>query len=331
MYNIKKIIDLDLGDRVKQIFYLKEAEFRLRRDGITRDGFLKVSDNTGEVVAVFWNLSDQKISEIELMQFAFIEGQVVKKKSNGQIQINIRNIEQVNEASLLEEMIPSTPLDIEQIMKEIDYKIISIKNPYLKKLLNSFFNDIILREKFKKAPAAKKLHQAYRGGLAEHTRNVSCICETLCQIYPQLNRDFLITAALLHDIGKIEEYHYNGIIDYTDKGRLIGHIVIGVEMIEDKIKQISDFPDDLTILLKHTILSHHGKLEFGSPKLPSILPAIALFYADDADAKINGMIGLREENKNSDKKWSDWIWWLERSIYLAEESILGKNDQNFEE
>ena len=330
MNNKKRIVDLDLGDVVKQVFYIKEAEFRLRRDGKTVDGFLRISDSSGEIEAIYWDISDKKLSQIENMQFAQIEGQVIKKKSDGQMQMSIKSLDPAPESSL-EDFIPATPLNVEELMQEIDHKISSIKHQYLKALLLSFFDDLILRGKFKKTPAAKKLHQAYKGGLAEHTVNVSRICETICQIYPQVNRDFLVSAALLHDIGKVEEYQLNGVIEYTDKGKLIGHIIMGTEMVEEKIKQIKDFPEDLAVMFKHTILSHHGKFEFGSPKLPSILPAIALFYADDTDAKINGLIGLKEQNKNVDKKWSDWVWWLDRSIYLAEQVIMEDSSKNFEE
>ena len=330
MNNKKRIVDLDLGDVVKQVFYIKEAEFRLRRDGKTVDGFLRISDSSGEIEAIYWDISDKELSQIENMQFAQIAGQVIKKKSDGQIQMSIKSLESAPESSL-EDFIPATPLNVEELMQEIDHKISSIKHQYLKALLLSFFDDLILRGKFKKTPAAKKLHQAYKGGLAEHTVNVSRICETICQIYPQVNRDFLVSAALLHDIGKVEEYQLNGVIEYTDKGKLIGHIIMGTEMVEEKIKQIKDFPEDLAVMFKHTILSHHGKFEFGSPKLPSILPAIALFYADDTDAKINGLISLKEQNKNVDKKWSDWVWWLDRSIYLAEHIIMEDSSKNFEE
>ena len=328
--NRKRIIDLSLRDRVLQTFFIKEAEFRLRRDGKAVDGFFKLSDNSGEIEAVYWDLSEQKIALIEKMQFAYIEGQVNKKKSGGQLQLTIKSIEQAPESSL-EDLIPTTPFDIEELMQEIDKKIAGIKHPYLKELLLSFFNDTVIRDRFKNAAAAKKLHQAYRGGLAEHTVNVVHLCETFCQIYPQINRDFLISAALLHDIGKLEEYQLKGVIDQTDKGRLIGHIIIGIEMINEKIREIKDFPEDLAIMFKHTILSHHGKLEFGSPKLPSILPAIALFYADDTDAKLNGLVTLKEENKNINKKWSDWVWWLERPIFLSEESIIEESGIEFEE
>ena len=328
--NRKSIIDLNLGDRIKEVFYIKEAEFRLRRNGETVDGFLKIADKSGEIEAIFWDLSNTKLKEIEKMIFARIEGQIIKKKSNGRMQMSIKSLEKAPE-TFAEEFIPSTERDIEELMKTIDDKISSIKNQYLKALLASFFDDMIIREKFKRAPAAKKLHQAYLGGLAEHTVNVSNICETICQIHLQVNRDFLISTALLHDIGKIEEYTFNGSIEYTDKGKLIGHIVIGTEMIQDKIQQIRGFPDDLAIMIKHTILSHHGKFEFGSPKLPSILPAVALFYADDTDAKINGLICLKEQNKNIDKKWSEWVWWLERSIYLAEQNIMENSNEELEE
>ncbi len=319
---------MSLGDRVNRVFYIKEAEFRLRRDGRTIDGFLKISDSSGDLDAVYWGLSSQKLAQIEKMQFAMIEGQVSKKKSNGQMQMTITSIGYVPEGVSFDDLIPSTPLDIEKIMLDIDEKISTIKNPYLKSLLDSFFKDANLREKFKMAPAAKKLHHAYRGGLAEHTLNVSRICETLCQIHPRINRDFLISAALLHDIGKLDEYQLSGVIEHTDEGRLIGHIIIGTEMVEKRIKQIEGFPEDLAIMFKHTMLSHHGKLEYGSPKLPSILPAVALYYADDADAKINGLIGLKEENKNINKKWSEWVWWLERQIFLAEDEIIEENTDN---
>jgi len=319
--NKKRIIDLEIGDRIKEVFYIREAEFRLRRNGETIDGFLKICDKSGEIEAIYWDISAEKIKLIEKIKIAEIDGQVSKKRSNGQVQLSVKSLIK-GYASDGEEFIPSTEKDIEEIMRDIDEKISSIKNQHLKQLLISFFDDIIFREKFKRAPAAKKLHQAYIGGLAEHSNNVANICESICQIYPQVNRDFLVATALLHDIGKIEEYQLDGIIEYTDKGKLIGHIIIGTEMIQEKVQQLPDFPEDLALLIKHSILSHHGKFEFGSPKLPSILPAVALYYADDTDAKINGLITLKDQNKLIDKKWSEWVWWLERSIFLDEENIF---------
>jgi 3'-5' exoribonuclease len=133
--------------------------------------------------------------------------------------------------------------------------------------------------------------------------------------------------AILHDIGKIREYAYDKVIEHTDEGKLLGHIAIGLEMIDQKIKSLDNFPPDLELMVKHTLLSHHGHFEFGSPKLPSILTAIALHYADEMEAKVSGFINIKAENKGFYEKWSKWVWWLERSIYLDEETIL-KNKTN---
>jgi len=175
-------------------------------------------------------------------------------------------------------------------MQKIFSKIDSIENYHLKNLLKSFFNDSEFTEKFKRAPAAMKVHQPYIGGLAEHTVNVVTICETVGNIYKEMNRDFLITMAILHDIGKIREYAYDKAMEHTDEGKLLGHITIGIEMIDQKIKSLDSFPKDLELMVKHTLLSHHGHFEFGSPRLPSILAAIALHYADEMDAKVSGFI-----------------------------------------
>jgi 3'-5' exoribonuclease len=128
--------------------------------------------------------------------------------------------------------------------------------------------------------------------------------------------------AILHDIGKIREYAYDKAMEHTDEGKLLGHITIGIEMIDQKIKSLDGFPKDLELMVKHTLLSHHGHFEFGSPRLPSILAAIALHYADEMDAKVSGFINIKAENKSFKEKWSKWVWWLERSIYLDEEAIL---------
>jgi len=210
-------------------------------------------------------------------------------------------------------------------------KIKSIENSYLKALLKAFFDDPQFVEKFKRAPAATKVHQPYIGGLLEHTLSVVTICEAICNIYKEIDRDFLITMAILHDIGKVREYAYDQVIEHTDEGKLLGHIALGLEMIDQKIKNLKDFPQDLELMVKHTILSHHGHFEFGSPKLPSILAAIALHYADEMEAKISGFINIKEESKDFKEKWSKWIWWLERPIYLDEEIILKNKISETEE
>jgi len=317
----QRIIDLRLNSQIDDIFFLKDKEFKVRRDQKTIDMFFKITDRTGEMEAITWDVSSDKVEEFRQIKFAQVKGYITKQKDDGSFQATISSIVKATPLDY-SDYLPHSKEDLNELMRILKEKIESVKSHYLKSLLEALFNDPTLVEKFKRAPAATKVHQPYIGGLLEHTLKVVTICEAITEIYPEIERDFLITAALIHDIGKIREYSYEQVIDHTDEGRLLGHITLGLEMIEQKIKGIPEFPSDLELMLKHTILSHHGHLEFGSPKLPSILAAIALHYADEMEAKISGFLNIKEENKDLKEKWSKWIWWLERPVYLEEEIIF---------
>jgi len=300
----------------------------VRRDKKTIDMFFKIADKTGEIEAINWDVSTDKVEELGKIEFARVQGHITKKKSDGTLQATISSLAKTAPLDLdYSDYLPQSKENLDELMSKIFSKINSIENYHLKNLLKSFFDDQEFAEKFKRAPAATKVHQPYIGGLAEHTVNVVAICETICNIYKEINRDFLITMAILHDIGKIREYAYDKVIEHTDEGKLLGHIAISLEMIDRKVRSMDNFPKDLELMVKHTLLSHHGHFEFGSPRLPSILAAIALYYADEMEAKVSGFINIKEENKDFNEKWSKWIWWLERSIYLDEEAIL-KNKIN---
>jgi len=317
------ITDLNLNTRINDIFFLKDVEFRVRRDKKTIDMFFKIADKTGEIEIVNWDISNDKVEELGKIEFARIQGYITKKKNDGTLQATVSSLSKAAPLDLdYSDYLPQSKKDVDKLMNTVYSHIESIKNIYLKRLLKTFFDDQGFVEKFKKAPAATKVHQPYLGGLLEHTCNLVRICETIGDIYKEVNRDFLITMALLHDIGKVREYTYDRIIEYTDEGKLLGHITIGLEMIDQKIKSLDNFPPDLELMIKHTLLSHHGHFEFGSPKLPSILTAIALHHADETEAKISGFINIQEESQNFNEKWSKWIWWLERPVYLDEEAIL---------
>jgi len=317
------VTDFSLNTRINDIFFLKNVEFRVRRDNKTIDMFFKIADKTGEIEAVNWDVSDDKVEKLGKIEFARVEGYITKKKSDGTLQATVSSLIKAAPLDLdYSDYLPQSKKDLDTLMNILYSNIESIKNIYLKKLLKTFFDDREFVEKFKKAPAATKVHQPYLGGLLEHTYNLVRICETIGDIYKEVNGDFLVTMALLHDIGKVREYTYDRVIEYTDEGKLLGHIAIGLEMIDQKIKSLDNFPPDLELMIKHTLLSHHGHFEFGSPKLPSILTAIALHYADETEAKISGFINIKEESGNFNEKWSKWIWWLERSVYLDEEIIL---------
>lgn len=317
------VTDLNLNTRINDIFFLKDVEFKVRRDKKTIDMFFKIADKTGEIEAINWDVPNDRVEKLSKIEFARVQGYITKKKSDGTLQATVSSLTETPPLELdYSDYLPQSKKDLDELMNIVYSNIESIKNIYLKKLLKAFFDDQEFVEKFKKAPAATKVHQPYLGGLLEHTCNLVKICETMGDIYKEINREFLITMALLHDIGKIREYTYDRVIEYTDEGKLLGHIVIGLEMIDQKIKNLNNFPPDLELMIKHTLLSHHGRFEFGSPKLPSILTAIALHYADEIEAKISGFINIKEESGNFNEKWSKWIWWLERPVYLDEEIIL---------
>ena len=326
------VTDLNLNTRINDIFFLKDVEFRVRRDKKTIDMFFKIADKTGEIEAINWDVPNDRVEKLSKIEFARVQGYITKKKSDGTLQATVSSLTETAPLDLdYSDYLPQSKKDLDELMNIVYSNIELIKNIYLKKLLKAFFDDQEFVEKFKKAPAATKVHQPYLGGLLEHTSNLVKICETMGDIYKEINREFLITMALLHDIGKIREYTYDRVIEYTDEGKLLGHIAIGLEMIDQKIKNLNNFPPDLELMIKHTLLSHHGRFEFGSPKLPSILTAIALHYADEIEAKISGFINIKEESGNFNEKWSKWIWWLERPVYLDEEIILKDKISEIEE
>ena len=329
----KQMVDnLSLNTKIDDIFIIKNVEFRVRRDKKTIDMFFKIADKTGEIEAINWDVSSDKVEELGKIEFARVQGQVTRRKIDGTLQATVASL--IKTTPLNEDYsdyLPQSKENLDELMQKTFSKIDSIENYHLKNLLKSFFDDPEFAEKFKRAPAATKVHQPYLGGLLEHTCNLVRICETICDIYKEIDHDFLITMAMLHDIGKVREYAYEKTIEQTDEGKLLGHIAIGLEMIDQKIKSLDNFPQDLALMIKHTLLSHHGRFEFGSPKLPSILTAIALHFADETEAKISGFINIKGEKKNFKEKWSKWIWWLERSVYLDEETILKNKINEIEE
>jgi len=196
-----------------------------------------------------------------------------------------------------------------------------IQTKPLQNLLQAFFHDQKTAELFQRAPAAKGFHHIYLGGLLEHTLSVVRLLEKVSEHYPTLNKDMLITGGILHDIGKIYEFNYDSLIEYSDEGRLIGHIVMGVEMIDKTIAAIDDFPPQLALELRHIILSHHGEFEFGSPKRPKTLEALVVHYIDDLDAKFNAFQTLITDSTNADSDWTNYNRLLERFIYKGKPRV----------
>jgi 3'-5' exoribonuclease len=205
----------------------------------------------------------------------------------------------------------------------------AVKNGHLRSLIDSFMSDKMFLSQFSKAPAAKGFHHSHLGGLLEHTLSVCQLAIRVAEHYPRLDRDLLLAAAFLHDIGKIRELRYQLQVDYSDEGRLLGHLVIGVAMLNDKIRQLKRFPDDLAVRLTHMILSHHGEYAFGSPKRPKFLEAFALHFIDDLDAKMNGLARFMDRDRQ-DGAWTDFNRMYERfflkgGIVIEDEKQLAED------
>jgi len=194
-----------------------------------------------------------------------------------------------------------------------------VQNTFLRGLLDLIFQDQKIRKAFGDAPGGKLWHHAYLGGLLEHTLSVTKIAEQAAKQYPGINRDLLLTAGLLHDIGKISSYTYRTVIDFTDEGRLLGHIVIGAQMVTDKIKIFPDFPRPLAKELLHLILSHQGKLEQASPVVPMTLEALLLYYADEIDSKANAFLRIQEREKKPGRTWSSYVNLMNQYFYFGED------------
>jgi 3'-5' exoribonuclease len=222
------------------------------------------------------------------------------------------------------DFLPQTSRDIEGMFKRLVKRMDSITTDYLKALIDAFFKDKEFVNKFKTAPAAKKMHHAYIGGLLEHTLSMTSLADKIAGHYSGIDRDLLIAGAILHDIGKVDEFEYQFKIDYSDKGRLLNHIVIGLKMVDEKLSEIKHFPEDQMLLLKHLIVSHHGTREFGSPEPPKTIEAVLLNYIDEIDSKVNAIRDFIA-SEDPDETWTSYHRLLERHFYKGKKVPKVKN------
>ena len=278
------ICELREGDNISGIYLCKNKQNLKTKAGKSYYSLL-LQDKTGTVDAKVWDLNNG-IEHFESMDFIKVDGMVTSFQ--GALQVNVRRVRRTQEQEYdMRDYLPTSRFSIDDMMKELTGYITTIQNPYLKALLESFFvKDAAFIKSFKEHSAAKSVHHGFVGGLLEHTLSVTKLCDFYCRRYPILNRDLLLTAAMCHDIGKTTELSLFPANDYTDEGQLLGHIVVGTEMIHDRIRDIPNFPKVLANELKHCILAHHGELEYGSPKKPALVEALALNLADNTDAKM---------------------------------------------
>lgn len=281
------------GDRVFDIYLCKHKTSAVTKNGKPYDSVI-LQDKTGTIDAKIWDPNSAGIADFDTLDYIEVYGEITSFQ--GALQVNVKRIRKCQEGEYSPaDYLPVSKFDIEEMYQELLGYIGKIGNIYLKQLLQEFFvKDESFIKAFKQSSAAKTVHHGFVGGLLQHTLCVTRLCEYYCKAYPLLNHDLLLTAAICHDMGKTKEISLFPENDYTDDGQFLGHIVMGVEMVGEKIRQIPGFPPILASELKHCILAHHGEYEFGSPKKPAIMEAVALNFADNTDAKMQTFTEIME-------------------------------------
>jgi 3'-5' exoribonuclease len=309
----KTFIDmLKAGQLVDDIFVGQDKQLAHKKNGepyLT----LNVADRSGNMRAVVWD-------NVETVNKGFLSGDYIKVAGNvsqykDQLQLVVRHLAPADPNDIdAHDFLPAADRDVDKMLGQLLQISKSVENVHLSRLLDAFFKDEMFVALFKRAPAAKKMHHAYLGGLLEHTLSICRLIKALSNHYKGVDCDILLTGGILHDIGKIHEFSYETHIDYSDSGRLLNHIVLGVEMLEKKIQTLHGFPDELGLLLKHMIVSHHGTREFGSPEPPKTLEAIILNHLDDLDAKVTGVRTFMEREESEDA-WTSYHRVMDRFFY----------------
>ena len=314
---VKNIRDRDL---VNSVFLVKDKISAMAKNGkpyLT----LRLMDKSGEIEGRVWDNADEVAATFDKDDFIAIRAKASVYLAK--MQLIVAQLKRVPDAEVnLADFLPESPRCIEEMCAEFDAVLESIENPWLRHLMTLFREDGPFMALYRTAPAAKGMHHVYLGGLLEHSLSVASLVDRIVPQYENLNRDLLIAGALLHDVGKVREMAYARAFDYTDEGKLLGHITIGVEMIHEKILHINGFPQELGMLLKHMILSHHGQYEYGSPKRPKTIEATVLNYLDDMDSKINGIRTHVNKELDNGARWTAYHRLYDR-YYYREQSRTG--------
>ncbi|MHC1726790.1 MAG: 3'-5' exoribonuclease YhaM family protein [Syntrophobacteraceae bacterium] len=298
------ISDIKPNEDIVSLFVASEKQLRTARNG-SYYLHLRLADKTGEVIGRMWEKAGEAAGVFKAGDVIYLRAR--SELYQDKLQLNISEILPIPaEGFDPADFLPVCPYDRETLWEQLDKLLEKMSACPLRDLCGQIFSDPDIMVRFKLAPAAKSMHHAYIGGLLEHTVSVITLIYRICNHYPDLDRDLLIAGAFLHDIGKIEEFVYDTHIDYSDAGRLVGHMVLGTQMIENKIRTIEGFPRETSLLLKHLILSHHGEAQFGAVKLPASKEAFALHLADDLDAKINAVRRILSNSGENEGTWTGY-------------------------
>jgi len=315
----KLIRELVSGDVILSHFIIRKKEMKQRKANGELYLTFEFGDRSGRIRGSVWDNVQEINKQIQVSNVVKVKGKVISYQNNPHITIEkIRPVLPEDHVELAQ-FLPTTEKDVEAMFRSIQNYIDNIKNPYLSKLLQQIFADQKIKQNFVYAPAAKLWHHNYIGGLLEHSLSLVTLCDQIQAHYAEADRDLLLTAAIIHDLGKISEFETKGFINYSTAGRLIGHITMTAQLVADKTGEIAGFPETLKCQLLHCILSHHGQKEHGSPVEPMTVEAIILNAADELDSKLAAFKRIKEKEQEPGKVWSNYVNLLDRFFYFGED------------
>jgi 3'-5' exoribonuclease len=294
-------------------FLVDEKQLRVARNGVP---FLtlKLADKSGQIAGRIWDRAEERSRSINTKSVVFVRGR--SELFRDELQLQIDDIVHIPLADVdRADFLPVCPKSVEDLLEKCKDLTATIKRRSLQRLMRQILSDTHLMERFRSAPAAKSMHHAYLGGLLEHTVAVMELVSSIATFYKDLNRDILLTGAILHDIGKVDEFTYDLSIDYSLSGRLLGHMVLGVQILDEKIRSLRGFPSEEALLLSHLILSHHGEAEMGAVRVPMTREAFVLHFADDLDAKMNSLTRILADSRQGDEAWTPYQPLFERFFF----------------
>ena len=303
---------LQEGDRINDYFVAARKDLRSKQDGGKFLGMV-LKDKTGEIGGVMWNNAADTAKLFEVGDVVSARG--VVGSYQGRLQVRLEQVVPLRESDYSMSDLINKPENLKEIAAEFETMLNALENPHCKALFDAFWQDAEFRTAFSQAMAGKKWHHEYLGGLLHHCYEMLRIAATMCELYPELNRDLLMTAVFLHDVGKVFEMSHGLAAEYTTEGKLLGHLQIGCDMVQQRIDQIPDFPDKLRLELLHCILSHHGELVNGSPVTPRTIEAIVLHHIDNLDAQTAAFSRIIRETREKGQEWSDYLPLIDRVIW----------------
>jgi 3'-5' exoribonuclease len=306
------------GDNLDEVFLVGDKQLRANRNGVHYLQ-MELRDRTGVIAARMWNATEQLFRSFEDGDLLRVKGKV--QLYQGTLQVIFSGFEAVPlDQAKIDDFVPQTEQDVSKLFDRLRAPLLKLGNPHLRALVECFLIDDAFVQGFCAAPAGIRNHHAYRGGLLEHVVTMLEGADRLLPLYPEVNRDLLLMGVFLHDAGKVRELSYDRAFGYTDEGQLVGHVVMGIEMLNDKVARVPDltgepFPPELLLRLKHMIVSHHGSYEFGAPRLPMTPEAIALHFLDNLDAKIHSFTRDIREDRNTASAWTPYNQNTQRRLF----------------